>query len=172
MLRFFFCAAFLLFFSLSPVLAKCPPNDPFCSEPSTAVVKTTTKLASPTDACSMKSFQTCNKYLYLPDAKIEVRYMLLFAALLLAYLLPVIFYTTLLRSNQSPSAAASLCLACGGFFIAVPSVTLLLAKKVFLDGKATLVPFYKQTPNFLWIVGVLMVFVILALVSNQSKASE
>jgi hypothetical protein len=123
-----------------------------------------------TDECSVKNLALC-EYLYFYEQPNEIRYLMFIGLFLLSYLFPLLFYSILLRNpNYTPGSAAAICLLFGGLLIAIPGSSLLLARNVIdLGGTNLLVPFYLQTGNYIWIALFVSFFMILSIISSQSK---
>lgn len=124
-----------------------------------------------TSVHSFESYRTY-RFTYMPDLDENLRYALLAFLLLLGYCAPLIFYPGMLRSPHArPGSSAAKAILLGGTFsslIALP----LMARDIPQAGGDSLIPFYLQFLNYIYVAMILSVLIIFAFLSSQSKPTR
>ena len=124
-----------------------------------------------TSVHSWKSYQTY-QFTYVPNLDEDLRYVLLAFLLVFGYCAPLIFYPGMLRSPHArPGSSAAKSIVLGGVFSSLMALPL-MARNIPQPGGDSLIPFYLQFLNYIYVAMILSVLIILALLSSQNKPTR
>lgn len=144
------------------------------ASPASSSAQAKPDVPSKDQGASVHSFESYRNYRfsYMPDLDESVRYGILAFLVLLGYCIPLIFYPGMLRSPHArPGSSAAKAILFGGIFTSLMALPL-MSRDIPLPGGDSLMPFYLQFLNYIYVAMILSVLIIFAFLSSQSKPTR